>query len=259
LFRLPPSAELPLALRASGLPFFACAKKGNRKKAHPGGAVSGHPALRLRERRPGSADRPSLACSGIGAILRADPAGLVVRRSPRHKGPVWAASCRRSNSNSSLRYCVDGFDCAFVGHGWPDSWISAPFAVPSIAGGGDQGPQGRAHDARASAAVHGCTVSRPRRRREAQGSSIRTMRIEPPRRALAFLATFWAMPKSSPLARGERKLCISGKAGTARHWIPALPRAILALALRASFAVRARSGARSRQNDEQRTPATPER
>ena len=33
---------------------------------------------------------------------------------------------------------------------------------------GEEGPQGRAHDARASAAVHGCTVSRPRRRREAQ-------------------------------------------------------------------------------------------
>jgi len=68
--------------------------------------------------------------------------------------------------------------------------------VPSIAGDGEEGPKGRAHDARASAAVHGCTVRRPRRRREAQGSSIRTMRIEPPRPALAFLVTFWAMPKS---------------------------------------------------------------
>ena len=43
--------------------------------------------LRLRERRPGSADRPSLACSGIGAIPRADPAGLIARHSPRRSGP----------------------------------------------------------------------------------------------------------------------------------------------------------------------------
>jgi len=30
-----------------------------------------------------------MACSGIGAIHRADPAGLVVRHSPRHRGPRW--------------------------------------------------------------------------------------------------------------------------------------------------------------------------
>jgi len=29
-----------------------------------------------------------MACSGISAIHRADPAGLVVRHSPRHRGPV---------------------------------------------------------------------------------------------------------------------------------------------------------------------------
>src|SRR4029077_18397699 len=33
--RLSLRAELPLLLRRSGSPFFACAKKGNRKKAHP--------------------------------------------------------------------------------------------------------------------------------------------------------------------------------------------------------------------------------
>jgi len=59
-----------------------------------------------------------------------------------------------------------------------------------------RGPKGRAQETRASAAVHGCTVSRPRRRREAQGILPRTMRGKTPRWALAFLVTFWAMPKS---------------------------------------------------------------
>jgi len=97
--------------------------------------------------------------------------------------------------------CIEANVLPDAVQGCTDSWTNAPFAVPSIAGDGEEGPKGRAHDARASAAVHGRTVSRPRRRREAQGSSIRTMRIEPPRWVLAFLATFWAMPKSRSLAR----------------------------------------------------------
>jgi len=60
-------------------------------------------------------------------------------------------------------------------------WMSAPFAVPSISGVADQARRGAAMDRRACAAVHGRTVCATPQRREAQGSSIRTMRIEPPR------------------------------------------------------------------------------
>ena len=44
------------------------------------------PLSRVRCGRPGSADGPSMARSGIGAIHRADPSGLIVRPPPRHTG-----------------------------------------------------------------------------------------------------------------------------------------------------------------------------
>ena len=96
-------------------------------------------------------------------------------------GLVGAASCRRSNGNSSRKSCVETIDYDYIVHGCTESWTNAPFAVPSIAGDGEKGPKGRAHDARASAAVHGRTVRRPRRRREAQGILPRTRRGKTPR------------------------------------------------------------------------------
>jgi len=50
--------------------------------------------------------------------------------------------------------------------------------------------RGAARDRRACAAVHGCTVCATPQRREAQGSSIRTMRIEPPWWALDLFGYF---------------------------------------------------------------------
>ena len=44
------------------------------------------PLSRVRCGRPGSTDGPSLARSGIGAIHRADPSGLVGHPPPRHTG-----------------------------------------------------------------------------------------------------------------------------------------------------------------------------
>ena len=77
----------------------------------------------------------------------------------------------------------------------------APFAVPSIAGFGEEGPQGRAHDARASAvSTWTCCQTTPPKPRSTGHSDSRT-RIGTPRSALAFLVTFWAMPKSNPLGR----------------------------------------------------------
>jgi len=107
-------------------------------------------------------------------------------------GPVWAASgncslrcsnsgihavaCRRSNGNSSRQSCVETTDLSDAVQGCTDSWINAPFAVPSIAGVADQARRGAAMDRRACAAVHGRTVCATPQRREAQGSSIRTRR-----------------------------------------------------------------------------------
>ena len=170
--------------------FFACAKKVT-KETHPrcrglrpsmasdfasGGRVplTGHPW-------PAAESARSLA-----PTLRAFSSAA--RRATG--GPVRAASCRRSRSYSQPSFGVDANDLCEAVQGCTDSWINAPFAVPSIAGDGEKGPKGRAHDARASAAVHGGTVSRPRRRREAQGSSIRRMRIEPPRPALDLFGYF---------------------------------------------------------------------
>jgi hypothetical protein len=97
------SAELSLALRASESPFFACAKKGNRNKHPPSSAPSGHPALQVRERVPGVAERTSLCAQRPRAHPARDPSGFSSTRSPRHRGPISAASCRRSKARYSYR------------------------------------------------------------------------------------------------------------------------------------------------------------
>jgi len=77
----------------------------------------------------------------------------------------------------------------------------APFAVPSIAGFGEEGPQGRAHDARASAvSTRTCCQTTPPKPRSA-GDSDSLSESEHRGRCLAFLVTFWAMPRSNPLGR----------------------------------------------------------
>src|SRR5579863_9364202 len=77
----------------------------------------------------------------------------------------------------------------------------APFAVPSIAGGGSARRGARTTRARRMPA-HGCAVSRPRRSREAQGILIRRKRIRTPRQAPSLLVTFGQCQKE--LARRRR-------------------------------------------------------
>jgi hypothetical protein len=91
------SAKLSLALRASELPFFACAKKGNRKKHTPSSAPSGHPALQVREGATGFAECTSMCMQRTGAHPAHHPSDFSSAPSPRHRGPVSAASCRRSS------------------------------------------------------------------------------------------------------------------------------------------------------------------
>ena len=164
-------------------------------------------------RRPCGPHRPPLAA----------PQGA-----PLGRHPAAEASARAAARNMS---CIEANVLLDTVQGCTDSWTNAPFAVPSIAGDGEEGPKARAHDARASAAVHGCTVSRPRRRREAQGILPRTMRCKTPRWALDLFGYFLghcaagaartaklapkgrragcpqSCQKQPALPQGERKLC----------------------------------------------------
>ena len=170
--------------------FFACAKKVT-KETHPrwrglrpsmasdcasGGRVplTGHPWPAAESAR------------SIAPTLRA--LSSATRRATG--GPVWAASCRRSNGNSAHKLCAEANDLIAAVQGCTDSWINAPFAVPSIAGVADQARRGAAMDRRACAAVHGRTVCATPQRREAQGSLIRRRRIRPPRPVLDLFGYF---------------------------------------------------------------------
>ena len=180
---------------ASGL-LFGIAPKSNQKGLAPDAVVrfasceSDCPAL--------------LAAAGwlrqyIPVLLRqrGDPSPRPFGLFPPHArratgGPVWAASCRRSKCKSSGAQ-LSRLDANVSPTQCRDARIrgsGAPFAVPSIAGVADQARRGAAMDRRAYAAVHGRTVCATPQRREAQGSSIRTMRIEPPRWAPSLLVTF---------------------------------------------------------------------
>ena len=206
------------------------------KKHTPGGAVSGHPAiapcialppasmpsptLRVRERRPGSADRPSLACSGIGALHRADPAGLFVRHSPRHRGPrLGGILPQKQQHEQLLTHLVcrrQRSSCRSAGmHGFVDQ--------RAVRGGEHRrrcgsGPQGRGDGSpRLRSSTRTYCLRNPATPRSAgqfdshatawmpeveQRRSSCRMRIEPPRWALAFLVTFWG---TAPQERREQR------------------------------------------------------
>ena len=97
------SLPFPLKCKASTRPagervtFLCLCKEKSPKETHPGGAVSGHPALRLREPVPGVAERTSVCAQRPRAHPARAPSGFSSTRSPRHRGPVSAASCRRSS------------------------------------------------------------------------------------------------------------------------------------------------------------------
>ncbi len=73
---------------------FACPKRSNQEKGHPDVAVSGHPALRLRERAPGFDDSPSLDWRRTGRDPSRPPCGPFSAHSPRHRGPIEARILR---------------------------------------------------------------------------------------------------------------------------------------------------------------------
>ena len=111
------------------------------------------PLSRVRSGRPGSADGPSLARSGIGAIPRADPSGLIVRPPPRHTGLRAKAESRASAATL----------CGFCGQDGRALLLSG---VPLCRGEDAEGKARRgARRRRArSLSAHGCAVSEPPQR-----------------------------------------------------------------------------------------------
>ena len=68
-------------------------RESNQREGHPTSAVSGHPALRLRERAPGFADGTSVCRHRTGRRPAGPPAGCSSTRPPRLRGPMERASC----------------------------------------------------------------------------------------------------------------------------------------------------------------------
>jgi len=257
-------AELSLALRASESPFFtpgilpsaatrpaslfapllrrsACAKKGNRKKHTPSSAPSGHPAtapcvalppasmpspaLQVRERVPGVAERTSLCAQHPRAHRARAPSGFSSTRSPRHRGPVWAASCRRSSSSrlllpGTVSMCADDLNDAV--QGCTDSCTTGSVRGAEHRRVRRKKPEG----ARAGSARVGCehrdvlsdNPAVPEKHRAVRFAGCESDRRV---RCLAFLVTFWAMPKSNRLARRARRSFALRRETGARRWIPA--------------------------------------
>jgi hypothetical protein len=77
--------------------FLCLCKEKSPKETHPGGALSGHPALRVREGATGFAECTSMCMQRTGAHHARPPSDSSFAPSPRHRGPISAASCRRSN------------------------------------------------------------------------------------------------------------------------------------------------------------------
>ena len=203
------SARASTQLRCAGN--FLCLCKEVTKETHPRwrGLRASLPsdfASVLRR----FADGTSLCPQRTGAHPARHPAGFFLRtlaapqgaplgRHPAAEARARAAArtCLASRPTFSLTQCRD----ARIRGSTRRSRCRASQALRRKA------RRGAAMDRRACAAVHGRTVCATPQCREAQGILPRTRRGKTPRWALAFLVTFWAMPKSNPLAAGERKLC----------------------------------------------------
>ena len=121
---------------------FACPKRSNQEKGHPGEAPSGHPALRVRAAVVGSADGASMHRQRPRAHPARAPAGDSTPTAPPRRGPGWRPSWPQKPQPARLRRfgsCLcssllnplsaraeqrrqDREQGAHVrGHGWPSS------------------------------------------------------------------------------------------------------------------------------------------
>jgi hypothetical protein len=168
---------------------------------------------------------PSDFASGLRGSLSARPCARSERtrilRAPlrafplpaRHAtgGPVSAASCRRSSSNSAhlllmRQTSISANDHIDAVQGCTDSWMTGAVRGAEHRRRGGKMPGGSRRWIAAIAKQYMDVLSeqpRPAEKRRA----VRFARCESDHRVrrLAFLVTFWAMPKSNPLPAGERK------------------------------------------------------
>jgi hypothetical protein len=201
---------------AERVTFFACAKKDNQRNTPPVMRSPGIlPSESTRALR-GSLDVHPCTFSERPRIVR----GLLRTFPPRTRritgGPLWAASCRRSQSQSqsSPPSHLD------VVQGCTDSWINGAVRGAEHRRRGGKMPAGSRRWIAAIAKQYTDVLSEQPRRAE-KHRAVRFARCESDHRVrgLAFLVTFWAMPKSNRLAAGETKLCNSKKGR--RLWVPA--------------------------------------
>ena len=122
-------------------------------------------------------------------------------------GPVWAASCRRSQDSFQTRIEVV--------QGCTASWINGTVRGAEHRRRGGRKPAGSRRWIAAIAKQYMDVLSEQPRRDEKR-RAVRFARCESDHRVrcLAFLVTFWAMPKSNRLAAGETKLCTSRPGST---------------------------------------------
>ena len=181
-------------------------RKVTKRKHTPSSAPSGHPALQVRERVPGVAERTSMCAQRPRAHPARAPSGFSSTRSPRHRGPIWAASCRRSSRSQFLllrQVCRETNDRIDAVQGCTDSWINRRRSRCRASQGAAENVRRGARRMRARRLrAQGCALRRPRRTREAQGSPIRTMRIGPPRPVPSLFGYFLG---TAPQERREQR------------------------------------------------------
>ena len=139
-----------------------------------------------------------------GAHRARHPAGFSFAPSPRHRGPIWAASCRRSNRSclSLLRQvCRRANDCFEAVQGCTDSCINRRRSRRRASQASRDQPEGARRWIAALAKQYMDVLSeQPGAGEKRRGIPIRTMRIGTPRPVPSLLVTF-GHPKSNSLAR----------------------------------------------------------
>jgi len=140
-------------------------------------------------------------------------------------GPVWAASCRRSNRSRLLlprQVSMRAHDRIKAVQGCTDSWIAGAVRGAEHRRRGGKMPAGSRRWIAAIAKQYMDVLSEQPRLAEKR-RAVRFARCESDRRVrcLAFLVTFWAMPKSNRLARRARRSSALKEHQEQRSWIPA--------------------------------------
>ena len=174
--------------------FFACAKKGNQRNTPPSARLPGIlPSRSARELR-GSLDARPCAFSErahiVCALLRTDPTH------PRRAsgGPVWAASCRRSQDSFQTR--------VEVVQGRTDSWINGAVRGAEHRRRGGRMPEGSRQWIAAIAKQYRDVLSEQPRRDEKRRGFCRARSAAKHRvRRLAF----WLLLGTAPQERREQR------------------------------------------------------